>query len=144
MSLYREARSGHRRLWLAGAVAALVVLAVTGFVVARGGEPSQTEQLESLQDDVQPALAALELVPIHYESTNPTTHAAAADQLGVADETIASLEDDLRALDPTATAQVLADLAGLRALVRTTGRAREIEQATAEAAERLRELVRLD
>ena len=55
--------------------------------------------LESLQDDVKPALAALELVPIHYESTDPTTHAAAEDQLEVADETIAGLEDDLRALD---------------------------------------------
>ena len=144
MSLYREARSGHRRRWLAGGAAVLVVLAVTGFFLAKGGEPSQAEQLESLQEDVQPALAALELVPIHYESTNPTTHAAAADQLGVADETVASLEDELRALDPAATTQILADLAGLRVLVRTTGRAREIERDTAAAAERLRELVRLD
>ena len=46
--------------------------------------------------DVEPALAALELVPIHYESPNSTTHAAAADQLDVARETIASLEGRAR------------------------------------------------
>ena len=144
MSLYREARSSRRRLWLAGAGAVVLMAAIAVVVVARSGEPSQAEQLESLQDDVRPALAALELVPIHYESANPTTHAAAEDQLEVADETIAGLEDDLRALDPAATDRVLSDLAGLRVLVRTTGRTSEIERATAAAAERLRNLVRLD
>ena len=101
------------------------VAAVAGVVLATsGGEPSQEEQLESLQDDVQPALAALELIPIHYESPNPTTHAAAADQLEVARETIASVEDELRALDPARTRRVLADLAELELLVRTTDRDR--------------------
>ena len=88
MSLYREARTGRRRLWLAaGAVLAAVVIVVV-VLVAQGSEPSAAESLASLQDDVQPALAALELVPIHYESTNATTHAAAADQLEVARETV--------------------------------------------------------
>ena len=63
----------------------MLVLVVAGVVLATsGGAQSQEEQLESLQDDVQPALAALELIPIHYESPNRTTHAAAADQLEVA------------------------------------------------------------
>ena len=145
MSLYREARTGRRRLWLAaGAVLAVAVIVVVVVLVARGSEPSAAESLASLQDDVKPALAALELVPIHYESTNPTTHAAAADQLGVARETVEANADELRALDRAGTDRLLEELTVLDALVRTTGRNAEIERATAEAAAQLRQVVRLD
>jgi hypothetical protein len=144
MSLYREARSGRRRLWLAAGAVLAVVAVIVAAVVATGGEPSAAERLESLQDDVQPALAALELVPIHYESTNATTHAAAADQLAVARKTVEENADDLRALDRAGTDQLLADLTALDALVRTTGRDADVERATQEAAAELRQLVRLD
>jgi hypothetical protein len=144
VSLYREARSGRRRLWIAvGAVAAVLAI-VVAVVLLQGGEPSQAEQLESLQEDVRPALAALELVPIHYESTNPTTHAAAADQLAVAQETVDDNLDELRALDSAGTDALLADLEELEALVATTGRTADVESATQAAADDLRELVRLD
>ena len=144
MSLYREARTGRRRLWLAaGAVLAVAVIVVV-VLVARGSEPSAAESLASLQDDVKPALAALELVPIHYESTNATTHAAAADQLEVARETVEANADELRALDRAGTDRLLEELTVLDALVRTTGRNAEIERATAEAAAQLRQVVRLD
>ena len=144
MSLYREARTGRRRLWLAaGAVLAVAVIVVV-VLVARGSEPSAAESLASLQDDVKPALAALELVPIHYESTNATTHAAAADQLGVARETVEANADELRALDRAGTDRLLEELTVLDALVRTTGRNAEVERATAEAAAQLRQVVRLD
>ena len=77
MSLYREARSGRRRLWLAvGAGAAVVaIVAVVAVLATTGGSQTDTQKLESLQEDVQPALAALELIPLHYASPNPTTHA---------------------------------------------------------------------
>ena len=85
MSLYREARSGRRRLWIGASIAVVVLAAAAGVVLATtGGTQSDAEKLESLQRDVEPALAALELIPIHYASPNPTTHAAAADQLDVA------------------------------------------------------------
>jgi hypothetical protein len=146
VSLYREARSGRRRLWL-GVGAALVVVAavaVAGIVLLRNDEPSAAERLESLQDDVQPALAALELVPIHYESPTPATHAAAAAQLAVASKTVDDHAEELRALDPRATEEVAADLEQLDALVRTTGRTTEVERAARLAAEKLRRLVKLD
>jgi hypothetical protein len=144
MSLYREARTGRRRLWIAaGAVLAGAVIVVV-VLVARGSEPSAAESLASLQDDVRPALAALELVPIHYESTNATTHAAAADQLEVARETVEANVDELRALDRAGTDRLQEELTVLDALVRTTGRNAEVERATAEAAAQLRQLVRLD
>ena len=144
MSLYREARTGRRRLWLAaGAVLAVAGIAVV-VLVARGSEPSAAESLASLQDDVKPALAALELVQIHYESTNATTHAAAADQLEVARETVEANADELRALDRAGTDRLQEELTVLDTLVRTTGRNAEVEQATAEAAAQLRQVVRLD
>ena len=145
MSLYREARSGRRRLWLAAGAIVLVLGAAAGVVLATsGGAQSQEEQLESLQDDVQPALAALELIPIHYESPNPTTHAAAADQLEVARESIAAVEDELRALDPARTRRLLSDLAELEHLIRTTNRTDRVQQLTRETTSNLRKLVRLD
>ena len=145
MSLYREARTGRRRrLWLAAGATLAVAAIVVAVVVVQGGEPSAAESLESLQEDVRPALAALELVPIHYESTNATTHAAAADQLAVASETVDAHADDLRALDRAGTAQLLASLAALDTLVRTTGRTADVERATRSAAAELRQLVRLD
>jgi hypothetical protein len=145
VSLYREARSGRRRLWLAAGVSVLVLAVAAGVVWATSGSaPSQKERLESLQDDVQPALAALELIPIHYESPNRTTHAAAAEQLDVAREAIESVEDELRALDPARTRRLLAELAHLELLVRTTGRTDRVEELTRETTSNLRELVRLD
>ena len=144
MSLYREARSGRRRLWLAAGAALAVVAAIVGIVLLSGGEQSEADKLTALQEDVQPALAALELVPIHYDSPNPTTHAAAADQLAVARDTVEANAEELRALDAQATAALFDDLDGLDALVRTTGRTADVERATREAATELRELVQLD
>jgi|SRR5215204_6116197 len=144
MSLYREARSGRRRWWIALGALVAVVAIVAGVVLLQGGEPSEAEKLQALQDDVQPALAALELVPIHYESKNAATHAAAADQLAVAQATVEEHAAELRNLDPAGTNELLTDLEDLGGLVRTTGRTEEVEQATRAAALRLRRIARLD
>ena len=144
MSLYREARSGRRWLWIALGALVAVVAVVVGTVLLQGGEPSEAEKLQSLQEDVQPALAALDLVPIHYESTNAATHAAAADQLAVAQATVDEHASELRALAPAATDELLADLEDLAGLVRTTGRSEKVEQATRAAAVQLRRIARLD
>jgi hypothetical protein len=145
MSLYREARSGRRRLWIAASVAVVAVAAVVGLVLATtSGTQSQAEKLESLQQDVEPALAALELIPIHYGSPNPTTHAAAADQLDVARKTIASVESELRTLDSAGTTRVLSDLAGLELLIKTTGQTARVERLATKTTADLRAVVRLD
>jgi hypothetical protein len=82
-------------------------------------------------------------VPIHYESPNATTHAAAGEQLQVARTTIDDLEPDLRRRDAAGTDRLLQDLRGLEQLVRTTGRTAMVEQRAREAAAALRELVGL-
>jgi hypothetical protein len=145
VSLYREARSGRRRLWIGVSFAVVALAAVAGVVLATtGGTQSDAEKLESLQRDVEPALAALELIPIHYDSPNPTTHAAAADQLEVARETISSVEHELQTLDPAGTSRVLSDLDDLELLVRTTGQTVRVERAASMTTADLRALVRLD
>ena len=144
MSLYREARSGRRRLLVvAGLAVAALAVALLALTHALGGDESEADRLRSLQEDVQPALAALELVPIHYESANPTTHAAAADQLEVARTTIDDVEEALRARDAARTRQLLEDVGDLERLVRTTGRAARVAQATEATAAALRSLVGL-
>jgi hypothetical protein len=144
VSLYREAGSGRRRVAIvAGAVAAFAVAVAVGLVLALGGEQSEAERLAALQDDVQPALAALELVPIHYESPNPSTHAAAGAQLQVARRTIDDVEPDLRRRDAAAAERLLEDVRGLEQLVRTTGRTAAVERQARAAAASLRALVGL-
>ncbi len=144
MSLYREAGAGkrRRRLLLAATAAVVAVAAVVTILVA-GGDPSTADAEQQLQQSAEPALQALELVPLHYESTNEVTHAAAADQLAVARETVDGLEVDLRARNDAQTTALLAELDRLGALVRTTGRDADVERAATRAAAELRTLVGL-
>ena len=67
MSVYRDRRTA------AGggcscSVAALLVGALIGFLVARAteDEPTLAEQVEGVQSDLAPAIGALALVPDHY------------------------------------------------------------------------------
>ena len=143
MSLYREAPSGRRRFLLVAGVALAGIVAIAIALVALGGEQSEADRLASLQDDVQPALAALELIPIHYESTNPRTHAAASEQLAVARDTVAGVEDDLLERDAARTGMLLQDLDELERLVETTGEIAAVERLTSETAADLRALVGL-
>ena len=143
MSLYREARSGRRRLLLVAGVAVVGIAAIAIALVALGGEQSESDRLASLQDDVQPALAALELIPIHYESTNPRTHAAASEQLGVARDAVARVEDDLLERDAARTGMLLQGLDELERLLETTGRVAAVERLTTETSAELRALVGL-
>lgn len=126
----------------AGVALAAAALAIV-LAVVLGGEQTDADRLASLQEDVQPALAALELIPIHYESTNATTHAAAAEQLGVARETIDGVAEDLRERDAVATERLLEGFEQLDGLVRTTGRTSAVQRATRDAAADLRALVGL-
>lgn len=144
MSLYREAKSGRGRLWMAVGAAVLVVVLVAGVVLAQDGEPTPGERLEKLQEDVQPALAALELVPLNYRSQDATTRAAAAEQLEVARETVADVEPELGKLDRAATTRLLSGLAELERLMSTPGRGAAVERTAATANAELRRLVGLD
>ena len=143
MSLYREARSGRRRLLLVAGAAVVGVAAIAVALVALGGEQTEADRLASLQDDVQPALAALELIPIHYESPNPRTHAAASEQLAVARDTVEEVEEELLERDAARTGRLLQQLDELDRLLGTTGEVAAVERLTTETAADLRALVGL-
>jgi len=144
MSLYREARSCSGR-WAAAAVGALVVGIGAGAAVglALAPEPSLADAVGDVQEDIRPALDALELVPIHYESAEPATRRAARDQLARARDAFDGAEPNLRVLDPAGTAAVRRDLGALGRLLQASGDAAEVERLSRRAALRLRAVARL-
>ena len=88
---------------------------------------------------MRPALDALELVPIHYDSDNAVTRRAASDQLAAAREDLDAVRDDLAALDPRGAARVSASLDELQGLLeeraspaRVAAAVRGVEQGCAE------------
>jgi hypothetical protein len=144
MSLYREARSPSGR-WIAAVVAALVVGVGIGAAlgVALAPEPSLADEVGDVQEDVRPALDALELVPIHYDSSQAVTRRAAGDQLARARDTFDDAVPELRLLDPAGTAAVQRDLGELEGLLRAGGDSADVEQVARRAALRLRTVARL-
>ena len=145
MSLYREARSRTGRT-VAVLAAVFVIGGIVGaaLVYALRPEPTLADRVTQLQEDVRPALDALELVPIHYESTNPTTRRAAADQLAAARADVDDVAADLQAFDPAAAARADDALDELAALVDDGAPPARVEQAVAAAERELREAARLD
>ena len=139
MSLYREARSRSGR-WIAAVAAALLVGLAVGAAlgVALAPEPSLADSIGDLQDDVRPALDALELVPIHYESSQDVTRRAAQDQLARARASFEDAEPGLRLLDAAGTASVGHDLDELERLLEAGGDAASVEQLAHRTALRLR------
>ena len=145
MSLYREAGSRKGRT-LAVLTAVLVVGGLIGFGVGWALKPQPTlqDRIEDVQAEVEPALDGLELVPIHYESTNPVTKRAASEQLVAAKEDLDDAADDLRALDPAGAAQVTASLAARERLLDHGASSAEVDAAVRQLARQVREAARID
>jgi hypothetical protein len=139
MSLYREPG---RRGWTAIVVAAItaLVLLALGFGVGRATapEPSLASQLSDLADEVGPVADALELVPIHYESTNAATREAAREQLERAEGLFADVEAELAMVNPAGTAAARRSIAALADLVAAGAAAAEVEASAAAAVEAVR------
>jgi hypothetical protein len=145
MSLYREA--GSRRGRTAAAVAGLLLAgAVVGFVLgwALKPQPTLADRIEDVQGEVRPALDALELVPLHYESSNPVTKRAATEQLAAARNDVEGARDDLRALDPAGAARVEASLDELAGLLDEDAPTARVEAAVRSVERELRSAARLD
>ena len=145
MSLYREAgsRRGRTVAVLAGA---LVVGLLVGFALAWAlkPEPTLADRIEDVQEDVRPALDALELVPIHYDSENEVTRRAASDQLAAAREELDAVRDDLEALDPSGAAAVATALAGLQRLLEQGADPERVDEAVQQVEREVRQTARLD
>jgi hypothetical protein len=145
MSLYREAGSRRGRA-AAVLAAALVVGGLVGFAIAWvvKPEPTLADRIQDVQDDVRPALDALELVPIHYDSDNAVTRRAASDQLAAARDDLDAVGDDLAALDPQGAAQVTASLDELEGMLEQGAPPARVDAAVRAVERQVRETARLD
>ena len=130
MSLYRQA--GRRSGWLvASVVVALLVGFGIGFAVSRATaeEPTVEAAVASVQEDAGATADALELVAIHYE----TTEAAALQQLLRAEESFEEVKPELQLLSPEETADAEQAIERLASLVDQSAPAQQVERAAEEA-----------
>lgn len=140
MSLYRQA--GRRSGWFAASVAiALVVGFGIGFGVSRATdeEPTVEEAVASVQEEAGATADALELVAIHYR----TTEAAARQQLERAEESFDDVRPELALLSPEETADAGRSIARLATLVDQSASAEEVERAAEDARATVRRAARL-
>jgi hypothetical protein len=140
MSLYRQV--GRPSGWLAAAVLGALVLGFgLGFAVSRSttDEPTFADAVEELQADTGPTADALELVAIHYE----TSEEAARGQLERARESFAEIEPELRLLSPAETAAAATRIERVETLVEQGAPAAEVEAAADAARAAVRRAARV-
>ena len=145
MSLYNEAgRRSTRRAVVAG-VAALVIGLGAGFAIGRSsaGDPSATEVVAQLRDDLAPVRGGLELVPTEYEQVRGgagTESAAVEGDLARIRSGLRAAAPDLRALDPQGLENVEVNVAALASAVDGRAPAAEVERLAEAATTALREV----
>ena len=140
MSLYRQASGSSARVILAVALLALIVGGIAGFLIGRStaDEPTLPELVADLEEDLRPAGAALELVPLEYGqaaggSGGETEYAAALSQAETAVTTIEGARDDLDALSPERAERAAQAVEAVRAAVEDRAPVAEVERAAQEA-----------
>jgi hypothetical protein len=106
---------------------------------ASAEEPTVEEAVTSVQEDAGATADALELVAIHYE----TTEAAAREQLERADGSFAEVRPELELLSPEETADAGQAIERLAMLVDQSASAEEVERAADEARATVRRAARL-
>jgi hypothetical protein len=145
MSLYREAGSRRGRA-VAVLAAALVVGLLVGFAAgwALKPEPTLADRLDDLQAQVRDGLDALELVPVHYESTNPVTRRAAVEQLAAARDEVLGARSGLDALQPGAAERLERAFDRLERQLEQGANVDEVESAAAALERQVRQSARLD
>ena len=139
MSLYRQTGSSLTKRLTIGAVAGIVVLAA-GFGIGRATAPSTSlaDNVASVREKAGVITDALELVPIHYESSNATTRQGARDQLGRALEQFRELEPQLALLDSEQTAAAATALEEVNRLASQDAPPAEVEAAASRARDAVR------
>lgn len=135
MSVYRDPAGRRSRLLAAAIVAAAVVGAIAGFVLARAtdDDPTLAEQVAELRDELAPALSALELVTIEYreavrdsEVVEQTEYDAARSQAASAAAAVDSAAEDLSLIAPEETEAAEQGIAELEELIEARADASEV------------------
>jgi hypothetical protein len=110
MSVYRDpANRRGRRMLLISVIAALLVGALAGYLVARAtdDDPTLAEQVTEGQAELAPAIDALELVPGHYrqavrdgEVIEPAQYEGVKAQAATASDIVADAAPELEVFAP--------------------------------------------
>jgi hypothetical protein len=106
---------------------------------ATAEEPTVEAAVASVQEDAGATADALELVAIHYE----TTEAAARQQLLRAEESFEEVRPELQLLSPEETADAGQAIERLASLVDQSASARQVESAAEDARATVRRAARL-
>jgi len=143
MSLYREAGGRRTAALLGGLLAGLLLGTLAGYLIGSAGgdeEPSLEDAVEQLQEDVAPALSALELVSIEYseavrggEVVAETEYQASLDHVQRARSALDGASADLELLSPGELATAEQSLDELSQLVEGTAPPMQVDAAVARA-----------
>ncbi len=139
MSLYRQAETSRTRRVVIGCVIGLALLGA-GYGVGRATAPSASleDNVASIRDDARVITDALELVPLHYESSNETTREGARDQIRRAIDRFRALEADLALLGSRATAEAANALDDVQRLAERNAAPADVEAAATRARDAVR------
>ena len=139
MSLYRQAGASRWRLVAAAFVVALVTGGLIGYLIGHGSaaEPTLAEQVGDLQEDVQPVLDGLSLVPDHYQqglaSGGEVQLDGAIQQAAFARESFVAEAAAIRVLSAERYNAALAELDALLAAMRSRAAVAVVRRRAAEA-----------
>ncbi len=137
MSLYRQpGRHGTTTIVVVAVVAFLGGAAIAFFAGrASAPDPSLSEQLAGVRDDLQPARQGLEILPAEYAQSvaggaagSPAEIAGVTANVARVRDTVAAQRASLRVISPAATAALERDLAGLAGAVAAKAPAARVER----------------
>ena len=153
MSLYRElGRTSPLRLALLAAGGLLVGL-VIGFAIGKGAseEPSLEDAVAQVQEDIRPAVGALELVTIEYREgvkdgrvVARSEYDASLAHVGRAQEALKEVAGELEVLGPEDAAVARRSLEELRTLVERRAAGAQVDAAAERARAALQAAARLE
>ena len=153
MSVYREPATRRARAAGIAAVLALLVGAVAGFLAGRASvdETSLEEEIGDVQEEIRPALNALELVGIEYPEgvrggrvVAETEYRAAESQADSAAAALDAARDDLELLSPEATRRAGRAIAELQRMIGERAEPEAVQRTAREASSSLEASARIE
>jgi hypothetical protein len=126
MSLYRQQGGRGARWIVTAALVALVAGATIGYAVGRSSapEPTLSDRVAEVQNEVAPVIDGISLVPDHYEQSvrggevvEPVQYEGATQQVAAAQDALTGAAGDLEVLDAAAYSAAAAKLEELKRAV---------------------------
>lgn len=146
MSLYRQAGGYAPRMVVAALLAGILAGGLVGFLAGRGSveERSAADVVADVRAELQPVAAGLGLVPIEYEGAlrdgriaAQTEYEAAQGAASRAEESLAAVGEEMRAIDPAGYEQAQQAIAQLSAAIDAIASPARVEDLAGAASARI-------